>query len=82
MFIPLFLWLLLRFLYYVVLNMADVLRLPYALLGSYSLFASDTFLFRKCFKNALFYIIIMARPISEFGVQPAIESSTSLQYYQ
>ena len=53
--------------------MADVLRLPYGLMGSYSLFGSDTFLFRKCFKIALFYIIIMARPISEFGVQPAIE---------
>ena len=53
--------------------MADVLRLPYGLMGSYSLFGSDTFLFRKCFKIALFYIIIMVRPISEFGVQPAIE---------
>ena len=36
-------------LYYVALNMADVLRLPYGLMGSYSLFGSDTFLFRKCF---------------------------------
>ena len=50
--------------------MADVLRLPYGLMGSYSLFGSDTFLFRKCFKIDLFYIIIMARPISEFFVQP------------
>ena len=57
----------------VMVNMADVLRLPYGLMGSYSLFGSDTFLFRKCFKIALFYIIIVARPISEFGVQPAIE---------
>ena len=53
--------------------MADMLRLLYGLVGSYSLFGSDTFLFRKCFKRALFYIIIGARPISEFGVQPAIE---------
>ena len=36
-------------LYYVALNMADVLRLPYGLMGSYSLFGSNTFLFRKCF---------------------------------
>ena len=70
MFIPLFVWLLLRFLYYVALNMANVRRLSYGLLGSYSLFGSDTFLFRKCLKIALFYIIIMARPISEFFVQP------------
>ena len=70
MFIPLFVWLLLWFLYYVALNMADVLRWPYGLMGSYSLFGSDTFLFRKCFKIALFYIIIMTRPISEFFVQP------------
>ena len=70
MFIPLFVWLLLWFLYYVALNMADVLRLPYGLMGSYSLFGSDSFLFRKYFKIASFYIIIMARPISEFFVQP------------
>ena len=57
-------------LYYVALNMADVLNLPYGLMGSCSLFGSDTCLFRKCFKIAMFYIIIVARPISEFFVQP------------
>ena len=30
----------------------------------------------SAFKIALFYIIIVARPISEFGVQPAIELHT------
>ena len=70
MFIPLFVWLLFWFLYYVALNRADVLRLPYGLMGSYSLFGSDIFPLKKCFKIALFYIIIMARPISEFFVQP------------
>ena len=56
--------------YYVTLNMADALRLPYGLMGSYSLFGSDTFFFMKCFKSALFYVIIVARPISDFFVQP------------
>ena len=40
--------------YYVALNMADVLRLQYGLMESYSLFGLDTFLYRKCFESLCF----------------------------
>ena len=43
--------------YYAALNMAEVLRLQYGLMGSYSLFGLDTFLVRKCFESLCFILL-------------------------
>ena len=54
-------------------NMTGVVMTPYGLMGSYFLFGTMFSFLGNALKMALFYVIIQARPIGEFGEQPAIE---------
>ena len=59
--------------------MADVLRLPLALWVHIPYLDQTLSFLGSAFKIALFYIIV-ARPISEFGVQPAIECADVVDF--